>query len=354
MNTVTIKQNTEVTQGLVCGDSTQQFVSNDLGNSTATPLESHTWTLASATGKYCFSTWIVFANFPQFPQQTEEICHTWIQGCEIQVSDLSMTFVAANANTDTEAQANIVMQGVALGDCDVPVVTATMTGSDNSSYSFTITDDFYTEAGQTVNQVISRTQDTYTVVVDMSAPLAQSVASHQNMTSGEGFVNILDDSATITGVNIPPVCDVVASSITWVSYAEVSDYSGPMIATYSGVVTAEKSCASLSANLRIKNNSTADYYNQTDITLVPSGDGQTYTWTQTILGQNIYHSPVGKIQVWDSSNEADVSSAKTDPNLWAPPCYLVINNFEKTGQIESADQLRTVLDYNVKISHFGD
>jgi len=206
-----------------------------------------------------------------------------------------MTFVAANSNSDTEAQANVVMAGVALGDCDVPVVTATMTGSDNSSYTFTITDDFYTPAGQSVNQIISRTQDTYTVVVDMSAPLAQSVASHQNMTTGEGHVNILDDSATATGVNMPPLCDVVASSITWVSYAEVSDYSGPMVATYSGVVTAELSCVALSANLRIKDNSTAAYFNQTDITLVPSGDGQTYTWTETIYGQNIYHSPVGKI-----------------------------------------------------------
>jgi hypothetical protein len=190
-----------------------------------------------------------------------------------------MTFVTADSNTDTEAQANIVMGGVALGDCDVPSVTATMTGTDGSSYSFAITDDFYTAVGQSVNQPISRTSDAYTVVVDMSAPLAQSVDSHQNMTSGVGFVNILDDSATITGTNQPPLCDVVASSITWVSYAEVTDYSGPMVATYSGVVTAEKTCASLSANLRIKDNSTAAYYNETSITLVPSGDGQTYTWT---------------------------------------------------------------------------
>lgn len=170
-----------------------------------------------------------------------------------------------------------------------------MTGSDNSSYSLTVTDDFFSAAGQTVNQVISRTQDTYTVVVDMSAPLAQSVASHQNMTTGSGFVNILDDSDTTFGVNMQPVCNVVASSITWVSYAEVSDYTGPMVATYSGVVTAELSCVAISANLRIKDNSTSAYFNQTDITLVPSGDGSTYTWTETIYGQNIYHSPIGKI-----------------------------------------------------------
>lgn len=166
-----------------------------------------------------------------------------------------------------------------MGSCNVTDVTASMTGTDNSSYSFNITDEFFTAAGQTVDQAISRSSDTYTVVVNIDAPLAQSVVSHQNMTTGVGFVNVLSDSDTITGTNMPPVCDVVASSITWVSYAEVTDYTGPMVATYSGVVTAELSCASLSANLRIKDNNTAAYYNETSITLVPSGDGHTYTWT---------------------------------------------------------------------------
>jgi len=57
-------------------------------------------------------------------------------------------------------------------------------------------------------------------------------------------------------VNMLPVCDVVAESITWISYAEVTDYSGPMVATYSGVVTAELSCVALTASLRIKPDST--------------------------------------------------------------------------------------------------
>jgi len=86
----------------------------------------------------------------------------------------------------------------------------------------------------------------------MTAPNAQSVLAHQGMTTNFGFMNILSDSATTTGVNMQPVCDVVAESITWVSYAEVTDYTGPMVATYSGVVTAELSCVALSATLRIK------------------------------------------------------------------------------------------------------
>lgn len=116
------------------------------------------------------------------------------------------------------------MAGVALGDCSDTNTTASMTGTDGSSYTFTVTDDFFTTDGQDVNQVISRSEDNYTVVVAIHAPLAQSIDSHQNMTTGAGFVNILDDSATLTGGNIPAVCDVVATSITWVSYAEVSDW----------------------------------------------------------------------------------------------------------------------------------
>jgi len=88
----------------------------------------------------------------------------------------------------------------------------------------------------------------------MDAPNAQKDYVHQATTANFGFVNILSDSASNSGVNMLPICDVVAESITWVSYAEVTDYSGPMVATYSGVVTAELSCVALSANLRIKQN----------------------------------------------------------------------------------------------------
>jgi len=55
--------------------------------------------------------------------------------------------VAADNNTATEAQANINMAGVALGDCGAVDVAATMTGSDGSSYTFVVSDDFFTAAG---------------------------------------------------------------------------------------------------------------------------------------------------------------------------------------------------------------
>lgn len=110
-----------------------------------------------------------------------------------------------------------------------------------------------------------------------------------------------------------------------------------MLATYSGVVTAELSCVELYANLRIKTEKSMLYDNITDIELVPTGDGYTYTWTQSIIGYNIYYSPVGKIHVKDFSNGADADHIVTEPKLWAPPCYLEVNRFEKLDQIESND-----------------
>jgi len=53
------------------------------------------------------------------------------------------------------------------------------------------------------------------------------------------------------------------------------------------------------------------------------------------------------INVWDSDNAADYSAANTSEILWAPPCYLVVNYFNKIGQDASLDQLRTTLDYSL-------
>lgn len=61
-----------------------------------------------------------------------------------------------------------------------------------------------------------------------------------------------------------------------------------MTATYTGVVTAEESCDSLAAKLRIKDSSSDAYFNETDVTLEPTGDGITYTWTQSIDAPNNY------------------------------------------------------------------
>lgn len=56
----------------------------------------------------------------------------------------------------------------------------------------------------------------------------------------------------------------------------------------------------------------------------------------------------------DTKAQQDYSWEKTSEILWAPPCYLEIDEFKKTGQVESNDQARTVLDYNIKLSQHGD
>jgi len=79
---------------------------------------------------------------------TDETCVDWIQGCQVQVTNVAFTsFVAADNSTSINAQANINIAGAALGDCGAVDVAATMTGTDGSSYTFVVSDDFFTAAG---------------------------------------------------------------------------------------------------------------------------------------------------------------------------------------------------------------
>ena len=105
------------------------------------------------------------------------------------------SFTAADNATDTEAGANITIAGEIMGDCgESTVSTATMTGTDGSSYDFNVTDDFLTEGGQNIYQEISRGEDSYTLVVAMVAgDDAESVEHHQARTSAEGYNNYLSD-----------------------------------------------------------------------------------------------------------------------------------------------------------------
>lgn len=49
-----------------------------------------------------------------------------------------------------------------------------------------------------------------------------------------------------------------------------------------------------------------------------------------------------------------MSFNNTEPEQWNPPCYVEVDNFEKTNQVDSIDGLRTSLSYNVKLAHHGD
>lgn len=221
-----------------------------------------------------------------------------------------------------------------------------MTGTDNSSYIFVATDDFFTAAGQKINQNITKTSDNYTVTVDMNAVNAESVEHHQNRTIDEGFNNILTASDAQSGISNIPTCFVDAVSIDHVSFAEVTDYTGNMTAVYTGVVSAESSCDGLSATLKLKNANSELVYNTVPVTLVKS-DGMNYNFTTTIQGPNIHEYFKAKIIVTDVANGADRANLYSAEALWAPPCYLEVVNFAKTDQDISLDHLRAVLTYNI-------
>jgi len=87
---------------------------------------------------------------------------------------------------------------------------------------------------------------------------------------------------------------------------------------------------------------------------VPTGDGMTYTWTGSVEAPNEKQSYVGKLSFEVTGDASEVSQMMTDPEQWTPPCYLEVLNFNKTSQTDSLDQLRTILEYNVKLDHHGD
>lgn len=44
----------------------------------------------------------------------------------------------------------------------------------------------------------------------------------------------------------------------------------------------------------------------------------------------------------------------TEEYLWDPPCYLEVTEFSKVEQVDSLDQLRTSLEYNIFLAQHGD
>lgn len=191
---------------------------------------------------------MTFTNYPSYPITSDQICVDWVQACYVEVTSASfLPFTAASNDTNTEAAANLNIAGEILGDCGANVAaSASMTGSDGSSYTFTVTDDFYTMGGQNIVQNISRGADNYTLSVSMAAgDDAQSVAVHQNMTSGTGYNNVLTSSDSVSALSEAPNCTLSIASIEWVSYEEIDEWRGNIRASYKGIVRAEESCTAL-------------------------------------------------------------------------------------------------------------
>jgi len=348
LNKVYIKQTTNVTYNNFCGALTNQFNTDGtaLYQPTASAASDYLWTMESTTGTYCYTTTMTFSNYPDFPITTDNVCTDWRQACYLSITAADFnSFIAADNSTSTEAAANMTVAGEILGDCGTnTTVSISMSGSDGSSYTYDVTDDFYTTAGQNIIQNISRGVDTYSLFVSMDAGSdAESVDHHQNRTSGDGYNNYLSDMLYTNAVSKAPECYLSQESIEWVSYAEIDEWRNNIIATYKGMVRAEASCTNLAATLKIKNSTSESNFNKTDVTLVPTGDGMTYTWTGSLEAPNDKESYVGKLTFQVANDSSENVQLMTDAVQWTPPCYLEVLDFSKIDQTDSLDQLRTIL-----------
>lgn len=171
------------------------------------------------------------------------------------------------------------------------------------------------------------------------------------MTRQSGFNNVLSATGSAHATSSPPLCNVESMSIEFVSYTEESDWSGPMLARYTGVINAEESCDSVEAKLLLKFSNTT--YNTTDVELTKTGV-YSYSFDTTIAYDNTYGEYYGKIKAYDSSNEADKSNIQTERYLYDPPCYLEVDEFTKIDQVVSLDHTSTGLTYNAIVAQHGD
>lgn len=98
----------------------------------------------------------------------------------------------------------------------------------------------------------------------------------------------------------------------FVSYAEESDNTGPVIATYQGTVAAELTCKGVSANLQLIDCDTKLVVSKIAVADLVSVDGLTYTFTQQITGANMKKSYKGKLIAFDTNNAADTAIKELD------------------------------------------
>lgn len=170
------------TSSKVCGTPYIMFqYNNDQTQTAYGEVMTHYWSLPSATGTYSFTTYFKFGNFMDHIFSDNGISGSWTQGCAVQIDQADFaSFVRANNETDVTASANVFVNGTKVGDCGNSFnFTATMTGTDGSSYSLDInTNDFFSTAGQTIVQDIERSAANYTLNIEVVATSAESVEAH--------------------------------------------------------------------------------------------------------------------------------------------------------------------------------
>ena len=190
----------------------------------------------------------------------------------------------------------------------------------------------------------------------MTATAAPETADqHQADTSDEGFTNILADSAASSGNSLSPVCNVEIESFEFGTYAEQSDWTGPVLATYSGSIYAEAACNDLSATVKFMDSELAVYIVSAPVTLIAPTEEGSLIWTfeVTVAAPNDFGYYFGALTAFDGTNEADIDTMNTGDYLWSPPCYLDVVSFAKTGQDVSINHQKTHIAYNIALAAHG-
>lgn len=133
-------------------------------------------------------------------------------------------------------------------------------------------DKFFSEGGFTTTQNITRGANFYTFKAKIDATNGESAEAHQARTVSEGYNNVLKNSKKGNGTSEQPVCNVYFNHIQFEGYEEETDYSGPVLASYSGQVSYEESCGDVWTTQNVFDAETKDILESLNVTYTPVGD----------------------------------------------------------------------------------
>jgi len=97
---------------------------------------------------------------------------------------------------------------------------------------------------------------------------------------GTGYVQVLSDSLSSNARSEAPLCNVYIESFDFMGYSEVSDWSGPMQANFTGQISAEQACDDVTAYFRLKQDDGTSYIATVTPALIKVDE---YTWTFSTL-----------------------------------------------------------------------
>jgi hypothetical protein len=133
------------------------------------------------------------------------------------------------------------------------------------------------------------------------------------MTTGEGWNNINNATKSSTATSKAPVCNVEIEDFQFGSYSEKSDWSGPMVSTWTGSIYAEESCNNLLATVQLMDCETASSIVTTPITLVAPAEGSLiWTFSASVEAPNNFGYFCGSLSAFDGTNEADLEEQDTE------------------------------------------